>query len=99
MKLRMTSPQLEIPPKIIDAIRSFPLVREVEHCGHKFLAASPFDIYAICPHCSARIKIRSFSAGDEIEDVFDAFFEWLNRPGADAIARRRQETIEDDSSS
>ena len=92
MKLRTTSPQLEIPPEILDAIRSFPLVREVEHCGRK-LAASPFDLYTVCPQCSARIKLRSFAGGCEIEDVFDAVFEWLGKPGAVDIAQRRQDVI------
>ena len=32
---------------------------------------SPFDIYTDCLHCAARIKLRSFSADAEIEDVFD----------------------------
>jgi hypothetical protein len=40
--------------------------------------------------------MRSFSAVTEIEDVFDAVFEWLNRPEAQELARRRQREIAND---
>jgi hypothetical protein len=88
-------PNLDISEGLLEAIRSFPLRREVEHCGIR-TAVSPFDIYADCPRCGARIKLRSFSAGGEIEDVFDAVFEWMNQPTAQEVARRRQRTIEED---
>jgi len=57
----------------IDTIRTFPTSREVSHCGETF-SVSPFDIYAPCPVCGKRIKVRSFSAHLETEDLFDAFF-------------------------
>ena len=44
----------------------------------------------------ARIEGPSFSAGGEIEDVFDAVFEWMNRPLAQDEARRRQTALKDD---
>lgn len=87
--------QLEVPPAIVEAIRTFPLGREVEHCGRK-LVVSPFDFYITCPHCGGRIKLRSFAAGLEIEDVFDAVFEWLTQPGAMEVMRRRQEALQAD---
>ncbi len=77
---------------LIEAIRSFPARRDVEHCGVHF-EADPFDIYTNCPHCGARIKLRSFSGSTEIEDVFDAVFAWMDR--ADA-ARGRQVALRDD---
>src|SRR5258708_7960116 len=73
------STHLELSANLLEAIRTYPLQREVEHCGQRFLV-SPFDVYTECPHCRSRIKIRSFSGVTELEDVFDAVFEWLNQP-------------------
>ena len=91
MKLR-TNPQIEIPSGLLDLIHSFPMAREVEHCGRKFIA-SPFDIYTECPQCLTRIKLRAFSGTCEVEDVFDAVFEWLMKPEAAKLARRRQDDM------
>ncbi len=77
----------------MEALRSFPCEREVKHCGVK-IVASPFDFYATCPRCGARMKLRSFSAAHEVEDVFDAVFEWMNQPGAAELVRRKQQDIE-----
>lgn len=87
--------QMDIPPALAEAIRSFPLHREVEHCGRKMMV-SPFDVYATCPHCGSPLKLRSFSAACEIEDLFDAVFEWLTQPQAAELMRRRQEAIQAD---
>src|SRR5437763_1764933 len=87
---------IEIPAGLIDAIRSFPAERETEHCGTP-LRASPFDFYAQCPRCGVRVKLRSFSGGDEIEDIFDAVFDWMNHPIAKQAAARRQQTLEAES--
>jgi hypothetical protein len=88
-------PDLEVPEELLDAIRSLPLKREVEHCGQRFVV-SPFDIYATCPKCGSQLKTRSFSGVTEVEDIFDAVFEWMNQPGAAELVRRRQEVIEKD---
>jgi hypothetical protein len=88
-------PDLAIPPGLIEAIETFPLHREVTHCGNTFLV-SPFDLYADCPHCGSHIKVRSFSAGTELEDVFDAVFQWMGQAGAADLVRRRQQVLEDD---
>jgi hypothetical protein len=82
-------PGLEIGSDLIDAIRNFPTRREVEHCGTS-ITADPFDFYVECPHCGARIKVRSFAAIPELEDVFDAVFEWMNGEEAQGIAERRK---------
>jgi len=88
-------PNLDISESLLEAIRSFPLQREVEHCGAR-MAVAPFDIYADCPRCGTRLKVRSFSATGEVEDVFDAVFEWMNQPMAQEVARCRQRAIEAD---
>ncbi len=88
-------PAIDIPEGLIDAIRAFPIEREFEHCGRRS-TLSPFDIYAVCPECGARVKVRAFSATTELEDVFDAFFEWLNQPGAVESARKRQQAFATD---
>ena len=75
-----------------DAIRAFPVSREVLHCGNVF-SASPFAIYSTCPLCKTRIKLRSFTASTEIEDVFDAVFEWMSQPGAKETAAVRMSEI------
>jgi hypothetical protein len=85
-----TQTHVDVPAELIDAIRTVPTEREVEHCGEKF-SASPFDIYATCPRCGHELKLRAFCAVREVEDVFDAVFEWLNRPGASDLMHRRQE--------
>lgn len=85
-------PAVDVPSELLDAIRSFPHEREVEHCGTKIMV-SPFDIYAACPRCGRQLKLRSFSTHPEIEDVFDAVFEWMLQPGAEVLARQRQQII------
>jgi len=88
MSLQAFSP-VEIPTQLVEAIRHFPTSRDVEHCGRKW-SVSPFDFYATCPECSRQIKLRSFSANREIEDVFDAMLEWIAQPGVEEHVRRRQ---------
>lgn len=90
------SRHMEIPSDLIMGIKSFPSQREIQHCGKPF-AVPAFDIYAVCPYCRSRIKVRSFSAVTEIEDVFDAVFEWMNRPEMVEVVRRRRQTIKEDS--
>jgi hypothetical protein len=80
---------LEISEELLDSIRSFPVRREVEHCGMG-IALDPFAFYAECPRCGTQIKVRSFTAGAEIEDVFEAVFEWMNRPDAQKVADQRR---------
>lgn len=82
----------DVSPELLDAIGSFPVSRDVEHCGTRF-AISPFDLYALCPTCGTRIKVRAFGAIPEIEDLFDAFFEWMNRPGAASVAHNRMQML------
>ena len=89
-------PTADISPQLVEAVKTFPLCREIEHCGTKF-CASPFDFYATCPRCGVRIKLRASSGVPEIEDVFDAVLEWMLQPGAKDIAERRQREIAVDS--
>jgi hypothetical protein len=90
-----THAPIDISVELIDAIRSLPIVRKIEHCGAE-IKVSPFDFYADCPSCGSRIKVRAFSGVPEIEDIFDAVFEWLNDPRAQQLAdRRRIELAED----
>ncbi len=70
-------------------IRDFPIARHVEHCGQRF-SVSSLDIYARCPRCGSEVKVRSYSAVPEIEDVFDALLEWMQQTGASEVIRRRQ---------
>jgi|ERR1051326_2316410 hypothetical protein len=88
-------PAIEIPAGLLDAIESFPLERVVEHCGMT-LTVPPFDFYADCPKCKSRIKVRSFSAMDEIEDIFDAVFEWMIEPNAREVAKQRIQVLTDE---
>jgi hypothetical protein len=88
-------PDVEIPPDLIESIETFPLQREVAHCGETF-QVSPFDIYAECPRCGSRLKVRSFAAIAELEDVFDAVFAWMSQSGAEELVRRRRQVIQQD---
>ncbi len=88
---------IAIPTDLVEAIRSLPVERTVEHCGAHW-SVSPFDIYAKCAHCGASIKVRAFSGCAEIEDVFDAVFEWMNQAGAEELVRQRREALKADES-
>lgn len=90
-----SEPHVEVTEALIEAIRNFPVRREVEHCGTRF-EAEPFDFYATCPRCGVRLKLRSFSGAAEIEDVFDACFEWMSRPMASDAAKHRQAALMED---
>ncbi|MGH7128463.1 MAG: hypothetical protein ACREIV_07825 [Planctomycetaceae bacterium] len=91
----MTKTSLDVPYTVLEMVRSFPVHRTVEHCGAE-ITVLPFDFYAECPQCGSRLKLRGFSAGTELEDLFDAVFEWMNQPGAEAVAERRRRRIADD---
>lgn len=91
----LKAPPLPISPDLIEAIKALPHGRDVTHCGSTF-RVSPFDIYATCPHCGQRMKLRSFAAATELEDVFDAVFEWMLHADGAELARRRQEVIREE---
>jgi hypothetical protein len=80
--------ELNVTPELLEAIADFPLSREVHHCGTAF-TASPLDLYARCPSCGTRLKLRSFSGVPELEDVFDAVLTWMLQSDAAAIAQKR----------
>jgi predicted nucleic acid-binding Zn-ribbon protein len=88
-------PEPIISQNLLEEIRGFSATRDVRHCGETFETSS-FDVYATCPRCGTRIKVRSFSGWLEIEDVFDAVFEWLERTQADAVVERRRCQIRED---
>jgi hypothetical protein len=81
-----------VESEMIEVIQSFPTHREVKHCNTTF-SVSPFDFYGVCPICKSEIKLRASSALYEIEDLFDAVFEWLINPEAEKAFRKRQEEI------
>ncbi|MFO0928785.1 MAG: hypothetical protein U0736_17490 [Gemmataceae bacterium] len=80
---------VNVSQELLEAIAAFPVRRQVQHCGTTF-QVSPFDIYAPCPYCKTRIKVRSFGGPAELEDVFDAVLSWMLQPGAEEAVRRRQ---------
>lgn len=86
---------LEISQSLLDAIRSCSLARVATHCGSRF-SVSPLAIYAECPHCGQRLKLRSYAGVPEIEDAIDAVLEWLNDPTARAAALARQAELAND---
>jgi len=80
---------------LIEKIKEFPVSKVLTHCDVEF-AASPFDNYANCPECGTKIKLRGFSGDSELEDLFDAFFVWLMKPGSLEQLERRREQINED---
>lgn len=86
---------LSISASLLEAIQSFPLQREMAHCGQKFRASS-LDIYGICPRCGQEVKLRSFSAVPELEDVFDAFIAWTLKSGVMEVIARRQKALKEE---
>jgi hypothetical protein len=87
-----------VTTELLDAIRRFPVERAVQHCGVQWTAPA-LDFYSECPKCGTRIKLRSFSASGDIEDVFDAVLEWMNQPTAGTVAQRRQQALAEDADS
>jgi hypothetical protein len=81
--------EIPLTHDLVEAIGSFPVQRDVFHSGTTF-QVSPLDIYTSCPVCKTRIKVRSFSASPEMEDVLDAVIAWMLQPGAEEVVRRRQ---------
>lgn len=90
------APPFAFPSELVDVIKSMPHRREVQHCGIRF-ETSPFDIYAVCPSCGHRIKVRAFSGIAEIEDLFDAFLSWMLQNDGEELARRRLQELRDES--
>lgn len=82
----------DVSPVLLEAIASFPVRRDVRHCGVAF-TTGPFAVYATCPVCGTRFKIRSFSAHTELEDVFDAVFTWMLQPGAEEAVKEQLAVI------
>src|SRR5437763_15599444 len=90
--IAMTPKDIHVSPELIDAINTFPVRREVRHCDTTF-SANPFEISVRCPRCGVELKLRSFAAVAELEDVFDAVFEWMNKPGAAEMVKQRRQSI------
>lgn len=80
---------------MIEEIEKLPVEREVVHCGTTF-TVSPFAFYGICPTCGSKIKMRSFGEVSETQDIFDAVFAWMNKPGALQMADERREKLLED---
>ena len=80
---------------LIEQIKRFQGSRSVEHCGNTFRVPS-FEFNVRCPLCDVEIKVRAFSAVTEIEDVFDAVFEWLLDPTNKEVAEKRMLEIKND---
>lgn len=89
------TPELELSSAVVEAIESFPTAREVTHCGATFVVPS-LDIYANCPRCGTRLKVRAMAAVTEVEDLFDAFAAWLTAPGASELIQARQRQLAED---
>ena len=63
-------------------------------CGHHS-TASILSMYADCPQCSTRLKLRGHAAiGDEVEDVVDAVLRWMGSGRAMEAAMRRKEELD-----
>lgn len=86
------SPEAGVTAELIEAIRSFPATQRVEHCGQSS-TISAFETYFKCVECGTRIKVRSFAGIPEVEDVFDAVFEWMSRPENAELAMQRLEVV------
>lgn len=84
--------QNEITESLLEAIKGFPATRDFEHCGTGQKVSS-FAIYARCNVCGTEVKTRSFSGVFELEDVFDAVFEWMTNPTNRSVAEERIQAI------
>jgi hypothetical protein len=95
MTVNASAKPVEVSADLLEALRAFPHVRTVKHCDST-MEVSPLALYAVCPACRQRVKLRSFSGAPEIEDVIDAVLEWLADPAARAYAEQRRQEIEED---
>ena len=91
----MSKEEVHLPIGLVDLIKGTPVYRRVAHCNTSFEVPF-FDIYADCPKCNARVKVRSLSACEDVEDVFDAVFQWSLKPGAAEVMKKRVQEIADD---
>jgi hypothetical protein len=85
----------EVPRGLIDAILAKSPWREVLHCGVT-KRISTFDIYFECDVCGEEVKVRAMSGVEDVEDVFDAVFQWALDPDAASVMKARQADIRDD---
>jgi len=92
---RVKAVREKVVTALLQEIREMPISKHVSHCGKSF-QVSPFEYYATCPKCQEHIKVRGISGHPDIEDVFDAVFAWLHKPGASAIVERRRQQLNDD---
>ena len=65
---------------IYDLIKRFPKTRSFKHCD-KIYTVSNLKIYGHCSICLAKIKLRSFGAPKEIQDIILLAKEWLEEAG------------------
>lgn len=73
--------------EIYQALRKLPRFHTIT-CGGCSAAIRhiPPAIYATCPKCGRRSKMRSYCAGPDIEDIIDLVVIWLGTgPERDAI--------------
>jgi ribosomal protein S27E len=83
---------------IIDEIKTLEHFNAV-HCVDCGLETQyhSLQIYAACPECGRRQKLRSFGGiGTEIQDVFDAVLEWFVEEGTFENALKRYQGIKQD---
>jgi hypothetical protein len=74
---------------LVEYLRRFPTERSVQRCDtDRSRARILFELSEV----RRNDQLRPFG-GTEIEDLFDAVFEWMNQPGAESIVRRRREAI------
>jgi transcription elongation factor Elf1 len=63
-------------------------------CGRRSVV-SILSIYADCPQCSTRLKLRGYGAiGDEVEDVVDAVLAWMGSGAMMDAAMKRKEELD-----
>jgi hypothetical protein len=87
-----TASKVEVSPELVEAVRTFPIRRQVRHCGTSF-EVDALSIYATCPACKTKIKLRAYSAAPDLEDLIDAVLEWMTQPAAKAVAEARMKKI------
>jgi hypothetical protein len=62
---------------LIEEIRVLPRTKSFTCCG-RTMDVSTLDMYAQCPTCGKRSKLRGYGAiGTEIQDVIDAVLRWM----------------------
>jgi hypothetical protein len=80
--------------RIMEEIGALPRTKPFSCCGQTREVCT-LDIYALCPVCQKKSKLRGFfPIGTEIQDVIDAVLKWMGTGKEFEMILQRKREIE-----